>query len=136
VRLVWLEIRTIHLSEGDAITRCSRLEPSLCIGDEERRNVDAHATSAIGFRQANQELALTTRNVNHLRVSREAQKFHETRQFFLARGIAYHMFTVSDVVELPCVHDSQSFDGLNNEWHAIPRDFARLLDNSEIVCVY
>ena len=64
------------------------------------------------LRQANQELALSTRNVNHLRVSREAQKFHETRQFLFARGITYHMFTVSDVVELPCVHDSQSFDGL------------------------
>jgi len=25
------------------------------------------------------------------------------------------MFTVSDVVELPCVHDSQSFNGLTAE---------------------
>jgi hypothetical protein len=72
MRLGRPEIRTVHLSEGDAGACGPRLEPSLCVGDEERRNVDARATSAIGFRQANQKLALSTRNVNHLRVGRQA----------------------------------------------------------------
>jgi hypothetical protein len=72
VQLVWLEIRTIHLSEGNASTWCPRFEPSFCIGDEKRRNVDALATSAIGFRQANQELALNKKtpfNLNYSTIS-------------------------------------------------------------------
>ena len=39
-------------------------------------------------------------------IGREAQEVHETRQFFLARRVAHHVFAVSDVVEFPCVHDS------------------------------
>jgi hypothetical protein len=47
---------------------------------DDRHNV---LRSPMGFRQADQELALAARIVNHPRVGREARKLHEAPLIFL-----------------------------------------------------
>jgi len=76
----------------------------VCLGCEERRKVDADAANAIDLCQADEELALPARDVDHLRVIRETEELDHTRQLLFACGVAHDMFAVRDVEELPVVH--------------------------------